>query len=152
MTNTDTADVASITGQVAELRWAGSERVRVPVNTAQLRPTVSRTADKLAMMNVEVPVIRDFHHNGYRSWPPSWPVPKCWPSTTSTSAVLIASDEPTAAVKRSIAVSDKHQRRVLDSGAGCAVDALILRKPKQPVLVHPDQAKTTDVFSASRIN
>ena len=66
MTNTDTADVASTTKQVAELWRAGSELVRVTVNTPEAAAAVPRIVDKLAMMGVEVPIIGDFHYNGHQ--------------------------------------------------------------------------------------
>lgn len=66
MTNTDTADVASTTKQVAELWRAGSEMVRVTVNTAEAAAAVPRIVDKLAMMGVSVPIIGDFHYNGHQ--------------------------------------------------------------------------------------
>ncbi|KQY51373.1 4-hydroxy-3-methylbut-2-en-1-yl diphosphate synthase [Lysobacter sp. Root494] len=66
MTNTDTADVASTTKQVAELWRAGSELVRVTVNTPEAAAAVPRIVDKLAMMGVNVPIIGDFHYNGHQ--------------------------------------------------------------------------------------
>ncbi len=66
MTNTDTADVASTTKQVAELWRAGSEMVRVTVNTVEAAAAVPRIVEKLAMMGVEVPIIGDFHYNGHQ--------------------------------------------------------------------------------------
>ena len=66
MTNTDTADVASTTRQVAELWRAGSELVRITVNTAQAAAAVPRIVDKLQMMGIEVPIIGDFHYNGHQ--------------------------------------------------------------------------------------
>jgi (E)-4-hydroxy-3-methylbut-2-enyl-diphosphate synthase len=66
MTNTDTADVASTTKQVAELWRAGSELVRVTVNTPEAAAAVPRIAEKLAMMGVSVPIIGDFHYNGHQ--------------------------------------------------------------------------------------
>ena len=65
MTNTDTADVASTTKQVAELWRAGSELVRVTVNNAESAAAVPRIVDKLEMMGVRVPIIGDFHYNGH---------------------------------------------------------------------------------------
>ncbi|RZA18551.1 MAG: flavodoxin-dependent (E)-4-hydroxy-3-methylbut-2-enyl-diphosphate synthase [Lysobacteraceae bacterium] len=65
MTNTDTADVASTTRQVAELWRAGSELVRVTVNNAESAAAVPRIVDKLAMMGISVPIIGDFHYNGH---------------------------------------------------------------------------------------
>ena len=66
MTNTDTADVAATTRQVAELWRAGSELVRVTVNTPEAAAAVPRIVEKLAMMGVHVPVIGDFHYNGHQ--------------------------------------------------------------------------------------
>ena len=66
MTNTDTADVDASVRQVAELWRAGSEMVRMTVNTPAAAAAVPRIADKLAMMGVEVPIIGDFHYNGHQ--------------------------------------------------------------------------------------
>lgn len=66
MTNTDTADVGKTTRQVAELWRAGSELVRITVNTAEAAAAVPRIRDKLAMMGISVPMIGDFHYNGHR--------------------------------------------------------------------------------------
>jgi (E)-4-hydroxy-3-methylbut-2-enyl-diphosphate synthase len=65
MTNTDTADVASTVKQVGELWRAGSELVRVTVNTAEAAAAIPRIVDKLTMMGVNVPIIGDFHYNGH---------------------------------------------------------------------------------------
>ncbi len=65
MTNTDTADVATTTRQVAELWRAGSELVRLTVNNAEAAAAIPHIADKLAMMGIEVPLIGDFHYNGH---------------------------------------------------------------------------------------
>lgn len=65
MTNTDTADVAASTRQVAELWRAGSELVRLTVNNAESAAAIPRIADKLAMMGIEVPLVGDFHYNGH---------------------------------------------------------------------------------------
>ena len=66
MTNTDTADIASTTKQVAELWRAGSELVRVTVNNPESAAAVPRIRDKLAMMGVDVPIVGDFHYNGHQ--------------------------------------------------------------------------------------
>jgi (E)-4-hydroxy-3-methylbut-2-enyl-diphosphate synthase len=66
MTNTDTADVASTTRQVADLWRAGSELVRVTVNTPEAAAAVPRIVERLRMMGVEVPIIGDFHYNGHQ--------------------------------------------------------------------------------------
>jgi (E)-4-hydroxy-3-methylbut-2-enyl-diphosphate synthase len=65
MTNTDTADVASTTKQVAELWRAGSELVRLTVNTAEAATAVPRIRERLDMMGIGVPLIGDFHYNGH---------------------------------------------------------------------------------------
>lgn len=66
MTNTDTADVAATTKQVAELWRAGSELVRVTVNTPEAAAAVPRIVEKLEMMGVHAPIIGDFHYNGHQ--------------------------------------------------------------------------------------
>lgn len=66
MTNTDTADVAATARQVAELWRAGSELVRVTVNTPESAAAVPRIVERLAMQGVEVPIIGDFHYNGHQ--------------------------------------------------------------------------------------
>ncbi len=66
MTNTDTADVKTTTQQVAELARAGSELVRVTVNTPAAAAAVPRIRESLDMMGVEVPLIGDFHYNGHQ--------------------------------------------------------------------------------------
>ena len=65
MTNTDTADVAATTRQVADLWRAGSELVRVTVNTRDAAAAVPRIVERLAMMGLTVPIIGDFHYNGH---------------------------------------------------------------------------------------
>jgi (E)-4-hydroxy-3-methylbut-2-enyl-diphosphate synthase len=66
MTNTDTADVASTTRQVADLWRAGSELVRVTVNTPEAAAGVPKIVERLRMMGIDVPVIGDFHYNGHQ--------------------------------------------------------------------------------------
>ena len=66
MTNTDTADVASTTKQVAELARAGSELVRITVNTPEAAAAVPKIRERLDMMSVGVPLIGDFHYNGHQ--------------------------------------------------------------------------------------
>lgn len=65
MTNTDTTDVKGTADQIAQLWRAGSEMVRITVNTVEAAAAVPRIRDRLAMMNVEVPIIGDFHYNGH---------------------------------------------------------------------------------------
>ena len=65
MTNTDTADVAATVRQVAELAKAGSELVRVTVNTEEAARAVPDIVEGLDRIGVSVPVIGDFHYNGH---------------------------------------------------------------------------------------
>ncbi len=66
MTNTDTADEIATTIQVAELFKAGSEMVRITVNTAEAAAAVPHIRERLAKMNLDVPLIGDFHFNGHK--------------------------------------------------------------------------------------
>jgi (E)-4-hydroxy-3-methylbut-2-enyl-diphosphate synthase len=66
MTNTDTADIAATVEQVAALARAGSELVRVTVNTAEAAAAVPIIRERLAAKGVEVPLVGDFHFNGHR--------------------------------------------------------------------------------------
>src|ERR1700679_375868 len=64
MTNTDTADVQSTVNQVMALANAGSELVRVTVNTEDAAAAVPKIVDTLDKFGVRVPIIGDFHYNG----------------------------------------------------------------------------------------
>ncbi len=66
MTNTDTADIASTVKQVAELYQAGSELVRVTVNTLEAAKAVPVIREKLDAQGIDVPLIGDFHFNGHK--------------------------------------------------------------------------------------
>ncbi len=66
MTNTDTADVTATTQQVYELAQAGSEMVRITVNTAEAAAAVSKIRRRLDALSCDVPLIGDFHYNGHR--------------------------------------------------------------------------------------
>ena len=66
MTNTDTEDVRSTARQIAELARAGSELVRITVNTENAAASVAGIMERLEMMSCEVPVVGDFHYNGHR--------------------------------------------------------------------------------------
>src|ERR1700751_6359211 len=66
MTNTDTADVVATAKQVAELARAGSELVRVTVNTPEAAAAVPRIRERLDMQGASVPLIGDFHYNGHQ--------------------------------------------------------------------------------------
>ena len=65
MTNTDTADVPSTVNQVMALARAGSELVRVTVNTEAAAAAVPKIVDTLDKFGVRVPIIGDFHYNGH---------------------------------------------------------------------------------------
>jgi (E)-4-hydroxy-3-methylbut-2-enyl-diphosphate synthase len=66
MTNTDTADVAATTKQVQQLARAGSELVRITVNSAEAAAAVPAIHERLAALGVTVPLIGDFHFNGHK--------------------------------------------------------------------------------------
>ncbi len=66
MTNTDTADVESTAQQVKALARAGSELVRITVNTSEAAAAVAPIRDRLDQMGVAVPLIGDFHFNGHK--------------------------------------------------------------------------------------
>jgi (E)-4-hydroxy-3-methylbut-2-enyl-diphosphate synthase len=66
MTNTDTADVESTARQIQALARAGSELVRVTVNTDEAAAAVPHIRDRLAREGVFTPIVGDFHFNGHR--------------------------------------------------------------------------------------
>jgi (E)-4-hydroxy-3-methylbut-2-enyl-diphosphate synthase len=66
MTNTDTVDIAATTRQVFELAQAGSELVRITVNTPEAAAAVPRIRKRLDALGCSVPLIGDFHYNGHR--------------------------------------------------------------------------------------
>ncbi|MEA3276649.1 MAG: flavodoxin-dependent (E)-4-hydroxy-3-methylbut-2-enyl-diphosphate synthase [Pseudomonadota bacterium] len=66
MTNTDTADVAETSAQVAELARAGSELVRITVNNESAARAVPAVREALDRQGLDVPLIGDFHFNGHR--------------------------------------------------------------------------------------
>ncbi len=66
MTNTDTVDVIGTAIQVKELALAGSEMVRLTVNTPEAAQAVPHIREQLDRMGVSVPLIGDFHYNGHR--------------------------------------------------------------------------------------
>ena len=65
MTNTDTADVAQTSAQIAALARAGSEIVRVTVDRDEAAKAVPHIRDALARRGVKVPIVGDFHYNGH---------------------------------------------------------------------------------------
>lgn len=66
MTNTDTVDVIATAIQVKELALAGSELVRITVNTPEAAAAVPYVREQLDRMGVDVPLVGDFHYNGHR--------------------------------------------------------------------------------------
>ncbi len=66
MTNTDTEDIHSTATQVAQLARAGSELVRITVNTDNAAASVAGIMERLEMMSCDVPIVGDFHYNGHR--------------------------------------------------------------------------------------
>ena len=66
MTNTDSADVEATAQQVYQLAEAGSELVRITVNTPEAAAAVPQIRARLDSMGCEVPLIGDFHYNGHR--------------------------------------------------------------------------------------
>lgn len=65
MTNTDTADAVATAIQIKELALAGSELVRITVNTPEAAAAVPYVREQLDRMGVDVPLIGDFHYNGH---------------------------------------------------------------------------------------
>jgi (E)-4-hydroxy-3-methylbut-2-enyl-diphosphate synthase len=65
MTNTDTADVAATVKQTEALALAGSELVRITVNTREAAQAVPEIVNRLRDRHIEVPIIGDFHYNGH---------------------------------------------------------------------------------------
>jgi len=66
MTNTDTADVAATVAQVADLARAGSELVRITVNSPEAAAAVPRIRERLELTGCRVPLVGDFHFNGHK--------------------------------------------------------------------------------------
>lgn len=66
MTNTDTANAVKTAVQTAELARAGSELVRITVNTEEAARAVPEIRDRLDQMNLSVPLVGDFHFNGHK--------------------------------------------------------------------------------------
>ncbi len=66
MTNTDTVDAIGTAIQIKELALAGSELVRITVNTPEAAAAVPHVREQLDKMGIHVPLIGDFHYNGHR--------------------------------------------------------------------------------------
>ncbi len=87
MTNTDTVDAVGTAQQIYDLWRAGSEMVRITVNSPEAASQVARIRDILAAKGCEVPIVGDFHFNGDRLLRD---YPECaerWPNTASTRAM-----------------------------------------------------------------
>src|SRR5881227_1169405 len=65
MTNTDTADTTATVNQIMDLARAGSELVRVTVNTEEAAQAVPTIVDTLRQFGLNVPIVGDFHYNGH---------------------------------------------------------------------------------------
>jgi len=65
MTNTDTADIAATAAQAEALALAGSELVRITVNTREAARAVPEIAARLRDRHITAPLIGDFHYNGH---------------------------------------------------------------------------------------
>ncbi len=66
MTNTDTADISATVKQIDELAKAGSELVRITVNSNEAAAAVANIKERLLMINQSVPLVGDFHFNGHK--------------------------------------------------------------------------------------
>lgn len=66
MTNTDTADIEASSLQIMQLAEAGSEIVRITVNNDESAKAVPHIVERLAIRNIDVPLVGDFHYNGHK--------------------------------------------------------------------------------------
>ena len=85
MTNTDTTDIAGSVKQIMELSMAGSELVRITVNTEEAAKAVPEIVNQLERQGFNVPIIGDFHFNGHKLLEK---YPEC-AASASTAAVWI---------------------------------------------------------------
>src|SRR6266568_418518 len=111
MTNTDTADAQSTTAQVAELARAGSEIVRVTVNTAEAAAQVPRIRERLDAMGCDVPLVGDFHFNGHKllaEHPDCARAPEPLDSDAVTREALVASALESAARAEKLGLPGDH--------------------------------------------
>jgi (E)-4-hydroxy-3-methylbut-2-enyl-diphosphate synthase len=100
MTNTDTVDVIGTAIQVKELAQAGSELVRITVNTPEAAAAVPHIREQLDRMGIDVPLVGDFHYNGHRLLTDFRPWPRRCPSTASTPATWARATRRTASSRR----------------------------------------------------
>ena len=103
MTNTDTVDAIGTAIQVKELALAGSELVRITVNTPEAAAAVPHIREQLDRMGIDVPLIGDFHYNGHRLLTeyPGHARRPC-PSTASTPATSARATSATASSRMMI--------------------------------------------------
>jgi (E)-4-hydroxy-3-methylbut-2-enyl-diphosphate synthase len=95
MTNTDTADEVATAVQVAQLARAGSEIVRLTVNTQEAARAVPRIRERLLAMNLEVPLVGDFHFNGHKLLADNPACARRSPSCASIPATSVAAPSAT---------------------------------------------------------
>ena len=88
MTNTETADIAGTVAQVKALSDAGSELVRIAVNTSEAAIAVPTIRERLDAMGCKVPLIGDFHFNGTSCCPT---IPSARRRSRSTASILAMS-------------------------------------------------------------
>ena len=74
MTNTNTEDALATAKQIEELHHAGSEMVRITVNTVKAAQSVEKIKNYLSLNNIHVPIVGDFHFNGHKLFKE---VPEC---------------------------------------------------------------------------
>ncbi len=98
MTNTDTADVEATVRQVRELAEAGSELVRVTVNSDEAAAAVPHVRDRLRSQGCDVPLVGDFHFNGHKLLAAH---PAALPRSTSTASIRATSAAAASATRSS---------------------------------------------------
>ena len=126
MTNTDTADADATAIQVARLAHAGSELVRVTVNTEEAAAAVPEMVRKVRGLGVDVPIIGDFHYNGHKllvEYPGDGR--PCSPSTGSTRATS-APSATTSTSRRSSRSRSTTTGRSASASTGASLDQAVL--------------------------
>jgi (E)-4-hydroxy-3-methylbut-2-enyl-diphosphate synthase len=98
MTNTDTADSPATVRQVRDLAEAGSELVRITVNTAEAAAKVAEIRERLDALGCDVPLVGDFHFNGTSCWPI---FPSARPRSPSTASIPATSGAARSATNSS---------------------------------------------------
>ena len=94
MTNTATADAEATYRQTAELAEAGSELVRLTVNTPDAARAVVTVREKLDAAGIHVPLVGDFHYNGHKLLTESWNALTAYRSTASIRAMSAKAPRP----------------------------------------------------------